>query len=111
MNYEEMLRIASLFLNCPVCGSKFSVENIHFKGFIDEKFVIQTECDSGHAPLNALFISTISGNINESQASFIPLSSNDFLDLKLRLVKFDGNFEKVFQKEQNGKIDIKSKNP
>jgi len=111
IDFNELLQIAREFLSCPVCGEHFDSKNIHFRGFIDDKFVIQTECSKKHNPVNALFISsvTMSGKPIFDKDEIVTV--NDVLDLKNHLQQFDGDFERIFQKGIDGPTNTQSQNP
>lgn len=98
MDFNEILQLAKEFLTCPVCGDKFDREQIHFRGFIDDKFVIQTECQRGHKPVSALFISSLQFQGNQQPLETEIVTGDDLLDLKLKLQDFNGDFEALFSK-------------
>ncbi len=105
MDFNELLQIAQKFLSCPVCNEHFDKAKIHFRGFIDDKFVIQTECSKGHDPISALFISNVDLKGKPIFKNQEAITANNILDLKLKLKNFDGDFEKIFQKDKtNGTI-------
>lgn len=97
MDFNELLQIAREFLTCPVCGELFANNKIHFRGFIDNKFIIQTECENKHNPVTALFISSVNLNGKQNFNNEEQISSDYVLDLKLKLNQFDGNFENIFR--------------
>jgi len=100
MDMSDILQLAQEFLHCPVCGSHFSEESISIRGMFEDKFVIKTYCDSGHNPVNAMFISAI-GQFNTGNHGLSdPLSGDEVLDIKNALDTFDGDFEKVFPTER-----------
>jgi hypothetical protein len=109
MDFNELLQIAREFLSCPVCGEHFDRTKIHFRGFIDNKFVIQTECSNNHDPISALFISNVDLKgkpIFQNQQS---ITANNVLDLKLKLKDFNGDFEELFHEDKtNGTITTQS---
>lgn len=100
MDMSDILQLAKEFLHCPVCGSHFNEGNISIRGMFEDKFVIQTHCESGHNPVNAMFISAI-GQFNGNNQGFgDPLSGDEVLDIKNALDTFDGDFEKIFPTER-----------
>lgn len=109
MDFNELIQIAREFLSCPVCGNHFDADKMHFRGFIDDKFVIQTECSNNHKPVSALFISNIDTKGKPMFKNQSIISANDVLDLQLKLDKFNGDFETLFEKdESNGTISTQS---
>jgi hypothetical protein len=109
MDLSELIQIARSFLQCPVCGSHFEENKIHFRGFIDDKFVIQTECAKNHNPVSALFISSIDSKGKHFFKNQQPISANNVLDFQLGLNDFNGDFERLFHEDKsNGTISTQS---
>lgn len=100
MDMSDILQLAKEFLHCPVCGSHFNEESISIRGMFEDKFVIQTHCNSGHNPVNAMFISAIGQFGGHNQRYSDPISGDEILDIKNALDTFDGDFEKLFPQER-----------
>ena len=100
MNMRDILQLAKEFLHCPVCGSYFNEGDISIRGMFEDKIVIQTHCNSGHNPVNAMFISAIGQFHGGNHESRQPISGDEVLDIKNIIDEFDGDFEKVFSKER-----------
>jgi hypothetical protein len=88
-NLHEIIKQIQKDLYCPVCGKNYEVGEIRLRGLFDHTLIIQTVCENGHI---TLFMTTY-----KKKEPTEPIMSDDILDLHNGLVKFDGNFEKLWK--------------
>ncbi len=103
-NLEEIIAEAQRTLTCPVCGRKYSEGEIKLRGTMDDAYIIQTVCDSGHPPLVTIFVATLKPNqtptfvVQKKQIGKRKITTNDVIDSHLAIEKFDGDFKKLWSK-------------
>lgn len=88
-NLAEILAQIQKDLYCPVCGKNYEIGEIRLRALFDHTLIIQTMCASGHM---TLFMTNFKKQPQEKK----PISTNDILDLKNALARFDGDFQKVW---------------
>lgn len=93
-NFHEILEQIKRQLHCPVCGKKYEQGEIKLRGSFSHILVIQTICSGGHS---TLFV-TNTKNPKEIVKDKKPVITDDVLDLHNALKKFNGDFEKKWQK-------------
>jgi len=90
----DIFDLAANVLYCPVCGANFSKNKIYVAGQVDDKFVIQTNCQSGHTPIQATLLVAF-----EHKGSHHPnVNYNDALDIKNALASHRGNFRQLISR-------------
>lgn len=78
MDQLELLDLAFNILYCPVCGASFDKAKVKLSGHVDDKYVVQTGCQAGHAPIQAMLLVAF-----EQKGSVHPIVNyNDALDIK-----------------------------
>lgn len=101
-NLDEIIAQAQRTLTCPVCGRKYNAEEIKLRGNLDNAYIIQTVCDSGHPPLVTIFVATAKQGeqprfIVHKQPTSKKITTNDVIDGHIAIEKFDGDFQKLWQ--------------
>ena len=104
MDYKDILNQVRSIILCPVCHSRFDIDKIKLFGVIDDKLVMQTLCFKGHPPVNAIIVSNLTGTEVSITEKGGQITADNILDLKNKLKKFNGNFEKIFKEKVNGRI-------
>lgn len=93
-NFNDILEQIKRQLHCPVCGKKYELGEIKLRGSFARTLVIQTICPGGHS---TLFV-TDTRNPKEVTENKKPIITDEVLDLHIALKKFNGDFEKQWQK-------------
>lgn len=96
MDYNKILQLAKQFLYCPVCKNHFDNDHIFFKGYVNDKFIIKTDCDKSHPLVHTIFISKILNKSSVTELELETITQDEYLDIRNSINKFDGNFEKIF---------------
>lgn len=91
-NLPEILKQIQKDLCCPICGQKYEISQIKFRGAFEQVLVIQTTCSNGHLTLIMTFFPGI-----EKKEIKPALTSNEVLDLTNSLKDFNGDFEKEWK--------------
>lgn len=106
MDYKEILNQIRSIIICPVCHRRFDIDKIKLFGVVDDKLVMQTFCAKSHTPINAIIVSNLIGSEISTVHQSEQISANNVLDLKNKLKKFNGNFEKIFNVKEkvNGRV-------
>lgn len=90
-NLAEIIQQIQRDLACPVCGRNYETGEIRLRGLFDHTLIVQTVCSHDHM---TLFMTTF----REEKISKVPISANDIIDLHRVLERFDGNFQKIWNK-------------
>lgn len=86
---REIIRQIHTEQACPICHSRYPLDQIRFRGTFGQTLVIQTVCKNGHI---TLFMTLVRLN------QYKQVSANDVLDLSEKLNNFNGDFEKLWKK-------------
>lgn len=89
-NLTDIIRQIQRDLYCPICGKNYETGEIRLRGLFDHTLIIQTICRNGHI---TLFMTTIKEN-----PKIAPIVANDIIELHHALEKFDGDFQKLWNK-------------
>lgn len=95
-NLSEILKQIQRDLRCPICGQKYEISQIKFRGSFEQVLVIQTTCSENHLTL----FMTFSPNAEKKEEK-PAVTSDEVLDLSNSLTNFKGDFEKIWAKESS----------
>ena len=104
MDYKDIINQVRSIINCPVCRNRFDIDRIKLFGVVDDKLVMQTFCAKDHPPVNAIIVSNLTGSEISISENGEQITADNVMDLKNKLKKFNGNFEKVFKKKENERV-------
>lgn len=100
---EQILQQAKNYLFCPVCNSKYTDNEIRFRGFIDNTYIFQAFCAKAHEPLAITYLASLHKMDSPVSAFFYPLSGEVVTekiaaDAQAYFDKFNGDFKAIFKK-------------
>ena len=87
---HEIIKQIQKDLYCPVCGKNYEIGEIRLRGLFDHTLIVQTVCANNHM---TVFMTTY-----EQKNNINPVSSDDILDLHNVLSRFNGDFDRVWNK-------------
>lgn len=90
---SEILKQIQRDLCCPICGQKYEISQIKFRGAFEQVLVIQTTCNDGHL---TLFMTFFPEKIQKEEKPAI--TSDELKTLQNKLKTFNGDFEKQWKK-------------
>ena len=113
IDFQKVIEWLSFALKCPVCGYKYNLDRtkiIDTKQEENSQATLLVHSDCAQCKSSVVFgisinggeifsvgmITDLTSNDTKKFSQRQPLSSNDVLDLRKFLKKFDGNFVKAF---------------
>ena len=98
---DQILNQARSFLICPVCNNHYQMEEIRFRGFIDNTYIFQAYCAKGHQPLAVTYLASLHKLEKPIGAYFHPLSGEKLTPDMARkaeevIESFNGDFRKIW---------------
>ncbi len=102
-NFEDIIKIAQQFLCCPICKRRYNFDEIKLRGWLDNIYFLQVDCDNNHKPISisvAISSEPINKNIiNVFKKQTIVKKSKDNNNLMVKDLKdFNGDFESLWKK-------------
>ncbi len=99
---DQILSQAKNFLVCPVCSNHYDVNEIRFRGFIDNTYIFQAYCAKGHEPLAVTYLASLHRLEKPIGAYFHAFSDKRITKsmigkIESDIEEFDGNFERIWQ--------------
>lgn len=103
---DQILSQAKNFLICPVCNNNYNLDEIRFRGFIDNTYIFQAFCARDHEPLAVTYLASLHKLEKPIGAYFHALSGQQITKGMLEKAEKDidqleGDFEKLFEKLPN----------
>jgi len=103
---DQILSQAKNFLICPVCNNNYNLDEIRFRGFIDNTYIFQAFCARDHEPLAVTYLASLHKLEKPIGAYFHVLSGQRITRGMLEKAEKDidqleGDFEKLFEKLPN----------
>lgn len=100
---DQILSQAKNFLICPVCNNHYNLDEIRFRGFIDNTYIFQAFCARNHDPLAVTYLASLHKLEKPIGAYFHTLSgqriTKDMLERAEKDIDlFEGDFEKLFER-------------
>lgn len=95
---DQILNQARNILFCPVCNSHYQLNEIRFRGFIDNTYIFQAICNNGHEPMAVTYLASLQRLEKPISAHFHQLSG-DLVSKEIvkkaqdYFSRFDGKFD------------------
>lgn len=115
-NIFSIIREAQKILYCPVCKRRYDLSEIKLKGFLDNIYILQTQCAVGHQPIIMTIIvhnqqekhenpaidinidKFLNSETNKQSVKNSPaITDNNIILLNKALDDFDGDFKKLWE--------------
>lgn len=104
MNFSEItsaVRHLQKTCKCVQCNKAFKNDDIHIIASTKHEGLFELHCRGCHSSTIVSVMITAEVEIQHNiQRSHRGISTNDVLDIKNFLSKFDGNFKKIFSKKK-----------
>jgi hypothetical protein len=104
LSVDELINSVQQSLVCPICRRHFARVDIKVRGKLDNANVVQVTCANNHPPLTTLIVASQNANevprfiAIEKKEAGKKLTTNDVIDSHIAIEKFDGDFQKLWQK-------------
>jgi hypothetical protein len=104
LSVDELINSVQQSLVCPVCKRHFVRADIKVRGKLDNANIVQVTCANNHPPLTTLIVASQRANevphfiAIEKRETGKKLTTNDVIDSHIAIEKFDGDFQKLWQK-------------
>lgn len=95
---QQLIEQAKAMMTCPTCGRHYRTEEITFKSYLDQTYVLQATCSNNHPAVNSTWITSCAPATQSLELS--PLDTDHVLALHQALQHFDGNFKALWPKER-----------
>jgi hypothetical protein len=97
---DQILNQARNILFCPICNSHYQMNEIRFRGFIDNTYIFQAYCQKGHEPLAVTYLASLQKLEKPISAHFHQLSgekiSKEIMEKAEKYFStFNGDFGKI----------------
>ncbi|OQA53278.1 MAG: hypothetical protein BWY43_00049 [candidate division WS2 bacterium ADurb.Bin280] len=99
---DQILNQARNTLVCPVCKNRYEDERLRFRGFIDNTYIFQGFCASGHEPTAVTYLASLHrlekpiGTYFHNISGDI-VSNEQFLDAEKIINSHKGKISELFQ--------------
>lgn len=95
---DQILNQARNILFCPICNGKYNVNQIRFRGFIDNIYIFQAICQNGHEPTAVTYLASLQSLEKPISAHFHQLSGEKIKPETVKsaqeyFTKFNGKFD------------------
>ena len=99
---DQILKQARNILVCPVCNNHYEINEIRFRGFIDNTYIFQAFCAKNHDPLAITYLASLHRLEKPISAYFHSLTGEKITpklaqEAEELIESFDGNFKAIFE--------------
>jgi hypothetical protein len=98
---DQILKQARNILTCPICNNHYEINEIRFRGFIDNTYIFQAFCAKGHEPLAVTYLASLHKLEKPISTYFHSLTGEKITPKIVQeaeefIESFDGDFRSVF---------------
>jgi len=99
---DQILKQARNILVCPICNNHYEINEIRFRGFIDNTYIFQAFCAKDHDPLAVTYLASLHRLEKPISAYFHSLTGEKITpevaqEAEEFIESFDGNFKAIFE--------------